>query len=67
MCWIHQYGPESNERIRNMPELKSLQTAIKMIAGIEAMHMIKKRQTLRGEKYVQRQIYLINKLFDLTA
>ena len=60
MCWIHQYGPESNERIRNMPELKSLQTAIKMIAGIEAMHMIKK-------KYVQRQIYFINKLFDLTA
>lgn len=50
-----------------MPELKSLQTAIKMIAGIEAMHMIKKRQTLRGEKYVQRQIHLINKLFDLTV
>ena len=49
-----------------MPELKSLQTAIKMIAGIEAMHMIK-RQTLHGEKYVQRQIYFINKLFDLTA
>lgn len=50
-----------------MPELKSLQTVIKMIAGIEAMHMIKKRQTLRGEKYVQRQIHLINKLFDLTV
>ena len=66
MCWIHQYGPESNERIRNMPELKSLQTAIKMIAGIEAMHMIKKTNSPR-EKYVQRQIYFINKLFDLTA
>ncbi|MED1395523.1 IS6 family transposase, partial [Bacillus paranthracis] len=24
-------------------------------------------QTLQGEKSVQRQIYLINKLFDLTA
>ncbi|PEA01031.1 IS6 family transposase, partial [Bacillus cereus] len=29
------------KRIRNMHELKSLQTARKMIAGIEAMHMIK--------------------------
>ena len=28
--------------------LKSLQTATKMIAGLEAMHMIK-RQTLKGE------------------
>ncbi|MED1292274.1 IS6 family transposase, partial [Bacillus paranthracis] len=26
-----------------------------------------KGQTLQGEKSVQRQIYLINKLFDLTA
>jgi len=50
MRWIHQYGPELNERIRNMPELKSLQTAIKMIAGIEAMHMIKKKtNSPRGE------------------
>ncbi|PGY35933.1 IS6 family transposase, partial [Bacillus thuringiensis] len=56
-----------NERIRNMLGLKSLQTATKMIAGIEAMHMVKKGQTLQGEKSVQRQIYLINKLFDLTA
>jgi len=28
--------------------LKSLYTATKMIAGIEAMHMIKKGQTLQG-------------------
>ena len=55
------------KRIRNILELKSLQTATKMIAGIEAMHMVKKGQTLQGEKSVQRQIYLINKLFDLTA
>ncbi|MDA2639345.1 IS6 family transposase, partial [Bacillus cereus] len=34
---------------------------------IEAMHMVKKGQTLQGEKSVQRQIYFINKLFDLTA
>ncbi|MED3329086.1 DDE-type integrase/transposase/recombinase, partial [Bacillus thuringiensis] len=55
------------KRIRNMLGLKSLQTATKMIAGIEGMHMVKKGQTLQGEKSVQRQIYLINKLFDLTA
>ncbi|WP_141560405.1 DDE-type integrase/transposase/recombinase, partial [Bacillus thuringiensis] len=55
------------KRIRNMLGLKSLHTATKMIAGIEAMHMVKKGQTLQGEKSVQRQIYLINELFGLTA
>ncbi|PHG09634.1 IS6 family transposase [Bacillus toyonensis] len=55
------------KRIRNMLGLKSLQTATKMIAGIEAMHMVKKGQTLLGEKSVQRQIYLINELFGLKA
>ncbi|MGG1152968.1 DDE-type integrase/transposase/recombinase, partial [Bacillus wiedmannii] len=55
------------KRIRNMLGLNSLQTARKMITGIEAMHMIKKGQTLQGEKSVQKQIYLINEIFDLTA
>ncbi len=65
MC--DQYGPELNERIRNMLGLKSLQTATKMIAGIEAMHMVKKGQTSQGLTSVQRQIYLINEIFGLTA
>ncbi len=43
------------KRIRNMLGLKSVQTATKMIAGIEAMHIVKKGQTLQGEKSVQRQ------------
>ena len=47
--------------------LKLFPTAIKMITGIEAMHMIKKGQTLQGEKSVQKQIYLINEPFGLTA
>ncbi len=35
---------------------------------IEQDHcFIKKRQTLQGEKSVQRQIYLINEIFSLTA
>ncbi|PEM40686.1 IS6 family transposase, partial [Bacillus toyonensis] len=55
------------KRIRNMLGLKSLHTATKMITAIEAMHMIKKGQTRQGEKSVQRQIYLINQLFGLTA
>ncbi|AHA70004.1 insertion sequence IS240 protein [Bacillus thuringiensis YBT-1518] len=55
------------KRIRNMLGLKSLQTATKMIAGIEAMHMIKKGQILQGEKSVQKQMYLINEIFGLTA
>ncbi len=36
------------KRIRNMLGLKSLQTATKIIAGLEAMHIIKKGQTLQG-------------------
>ncbi|PGW46200.1 IS6 family transposase [Bacillus thuringiensis] len=55
------------KRIRNMLGLKAFPTAIKMITRIEAMHMIKKGQTLQGEKSVQKQIYLINELFGLTA
>ncbi|CUB53606.1 hypothetical protein BN2127_JRS10_02371 [Bacillus subtilis] len=47
--------------------LKFLQTATKMIAGIEAIHMIKKGQTLQREKSAQKQMYLINKIFGLTA
>ncbi|OTX88857.1 IS6 family transposase [Bacillus thuringiensis serovar chanpaisis] len=55
------------KRIRNTLGLKSMLTATKMIAGIEAMHMIKKGQTLQGKKSVQKQIYLINEIFGLTA
>ncbi|PEO56689.1 DDE-type integrase/transposase/recombinase, partial [Bacillus toyonensis] len=44
------------KRIRNMLGLKSLQTATKMIAGIETMYMIKKGQTSQGMKSVQKQI-----------
>ncbi|WP_197228882.1 hypothetical protein [Bacillus thuringiensis] len=35
----------TEKHIRNMLRLKSLQTARKKIAGIEAMHTIKKGQT----------------------
>ncbi len=55
------------KRIRNILGLKFLQTATKIIAGIEAIHMIKKGQSLQGENSVQKQMYLINKIFGLTA
>ena len=43
--------------------LKSLRTAKRIIGGIEAMHMIKKGQTLQREKSVQNQKEFIDKLF----
>ncbi|MFD3447630.1 hypothetical protein ACFDTO_23855 [Microbacteriaceae bacterium 4G12] len=47
--------------------LKSLQTAKKVITGIEVMHIIKKGQTPQGEKSVQKQIYLIHDFFGLNS
>ncbi|MEC1903545.1 IS6 family transposase, partial [Bacillus atrophaeus] len=53
------------KRIRPMLGLKSLRTAKRIIAGIEAMHMIKKGQTLQREKSVQNQKEFIHQLFGL--
>ncbi|MFL0405422.1 IS6 family transposase [Bacillus nitratireducens] len=53
--------------IRPMLGLKSLRTAKRIIAGIEAMHMIKKGQTLQREKSVQNQKEFIHKLFGLAS
>jgi transposase, IS6 family len=55
------------KRIRPMLGLKSLRTAKRIIAGIEAMHMIKKGQTLQREKSVQNQKEFIHQLFGLVA
>lgn len=46
--------------------LKSYQPAIKVIAGMEAMHIIKKGQTSQGAKSVPKQIQAINHLFVLS-
>jgi transposase, IS6 family len=53
------------KRIRPMLGLKSLRTAKQMIAGIEAMHMIKKGQTLHWEKSGQNQKEFVHKLFGV--
>ncbi|MED4760715.1 IS6 family transposase [Priestia megaterium] len=55
------------KRIRSMLGLKSLRTAKQIIAGIEAMHMIKKGQTLQREKSVQNQIKFIHLLFGIAV
>jgi len=55
------------KRIRPMLGLKSLRTAKQIIAGIEAMHMIKKGQTLQKEKSVQNQIKFIYLLFGIAV
>ncbi|MGE6896668.1 IS6 family transposase [Priestia flexa] len=55
------------KRIRSMLGLKSLRTAKRIIAGIEAMHMIKKGQTLQRGKSVQNQKEFIDQLFGLVA
>lgn len=47
--------------------VKSLQTATKMIARIEAIHIIKKEQTIQGEKSARKQMYLIHTIFGLTV
>jgi transposase, IS6 family len=55
------------KRIRPMLGLKSLRTAKRIIAGIEAIHMIKKGQTFQREKSVQNQKEFIHQLFGLVA
>ena len=55
------------KRIRPMLGLKSFRTAKRIIAGIEAMHMIKKGQTLQGEKSVRSQVNLVHQLFGFPA
>ena len=55
------------KRIRPMLGLKSFRTAKRIIAGIEAMHMIKKGQTLQGEKSVRSQVNLVHQLFGFSA
>jgi IS6 family transposase len=53
--------------IKPMLGFKSLSTAEKTIAGIEAMHMIKKGQVECNHSSVLSAVELINKVFGLTA
>ncbi|MCQ6531252.1 DDE-type integrase/transposase/recombinase, partial [Bacillus mycoides] len=55
------------KRIRSMLGLKSFRTAIFILAGVEAMHMIKKEQIDLRDQSVKNQNIFINQLFGLTA
>jgi transposase-like protein len=55
------------KRVRPMLGFKSFDTAISILSGVEAMHMIKKEQINLQDQSVQNQIQFINKLFDLAA
>ncbi|EOO61575.1 hypothetical protein IKE_05893 [Bacillus cereus VD196] len=54
------------KRTRSMLGFKSFRTATSILAGIEAMHMIKKQVDLRNQS-VQNQKEFIHQLFGLTA
>jgi transposase-like protein len=55
------------KRVRPMLGFKSFDTAISILSGVEAMHMIKKEQIELEDQSVQNQIQFINNLFGLAA
>jgi transposase, IS6 family len=55
------------KRIRPMLGLKSLRTAKRIIAGLEAMHIIKKGQLALRDKSVHNQVKFIHQLFGMAA
>ncbi|MCQ6530903.1 IS6 family transposase [Bacillus mycoides] len=54
-------------RIHSMFGFKSFQTAVSILSGVEAMHMIKKKQIDLRDQSVQNQNIFIHQLFGLTA
>ncbi|AOM14482.1 hypothetical protein BTI247_61520 (plasmid) [Bacillus thuringiensis Bt18247] len=55
------------KRTRPMLGLKSFRTATCILAGVEAMHMIKKEQIDLRDQSVQNQKQFIHQLFGLIA
>ena len=55
------------KRIRSMLGFKSFGTATFILAGVEAMHMIKKEQIDSRNQSVQNQKEFIHKLFGLAS
>jgi transposase-like protein len=55
------------KRVRSMLGLKSFRTATYILSGIEAMHMIKKKQIHQEVKSVQNEVEFIHRLFGITA
>ncbi|MFD2509588.1 IS6 family transposase [Halalkalibacter alkalisediminis] len=55
------------KRVRSMLGLKSFRTATYILSGVEAMHMIKKKQVHQGVKSAKNQKEVIHKLFGLAS
>lgn len=55
------------KRVRSMLGLKSFKTAIPILSGVEAMHMMKNGQLVLPDKSVQNQKEFIHKLFGLAS
>ncbi|PFP44161.1 IS6 family transposase, partial [Bacillus cereus] len=55
------------KRIRSMLGLKSFDTAISILSGVEAMHMIKKEQINLQNQSIQNQKEFVHQLFGLVA
>lgn len=55
------------KRIRSMLGFKFFHTVICILAGVEAMHMIKKEQVDLQDQSVQNQKEFIHQLFGLTV
>ena len=53
------------KRVRSMLGMKSFRTATYILSGIEAMHMIKKKQVHQGVKSAQNEVEFIHKLFGI--
>ncbi|HER2162512.1 DDE-type integrase/transposase/recombinase [Bacillus sp. SD075] len=54
------------KHVRSMLGLKSFRTATYILSGIEAMHMIKKKQVYQGVKSAQNEVEFIHRLFRIT-
>ncbi len=55
------------KRVRFMLGLKSFRTATYILSGIEAMHMIKKKQVHQGVKSAQNRKEFIDQLFGIAS
>ncbi|MDF2084804.1 IS6 family transposase [Bacillus pseudomycoides] len=55
------------KRVRSMLGFKSYETATSILSGVEAMHMMKKRQLNLQVKSAQNEIGFIHKLFGIAS
>lgn len=55
------------KHVRSMLGLKSFRTATYILSGIEAMHMIKKKQVHQRVKSAQNEVEFIHRLFRITT